>query len=92
MIDAIELLRQASEMCFKSGYERGTVECLNMIVRACSNANDLALVRACYKMLVNVYIYFRQFHNAIRALDRQKDLALDYDDNQALVLIYFKMA
>ncbi len=58
-LDSMELLRQASELCFISGYERGTVECLNMVIRSCSNANDLNLVKSVYKLQVTVYIQFR---------------------------------
>ena len=43
-------------------------------------------------MLVKVYIQFRQFENAIKALDRLKDLAKDINDYNLLAEIYNKIA
>ena len=52
----MELLRHASEICYVSGYERGTVECLNMIIRSCCNSNDLNIARSVYNLLCIVFI------------------------------------
>ena len=75
-------------MCFIAGYEKGTIECLNMIVRCCCNVQDIPLVAKFLKFQVSIYFQFRQFENAIRALERLKDIAEDTDDFDSLVDIY----
>jgi hypothetical protein len=58
-LETVDLLRHAAQICFMSGYERGTVECLNMMIRCCCNSNDLCIVRLVYRILVSVYNQFR---------------------------------
>lgn len=79
-VESLELLLQTCSMCYISGYEKGTVECLNMMVRSCCNVQDLPLMTKLYKIQVGVYTQFRQFENAILTLERLKDIAEDTDD------------
>ena len=43
-VETLELLLKACQMCFISGYEKGTIECINMMVRCCCNTMDIPLV------------------------------------------------
>lgn len=79
-------------MCFQAGFEKGTIESLNMIVRCCCNVQDIPLVSKFLKIQVSIYLQYRQFDNAIRALERLKDIAEDTDDFDELVDIYQKIS
>lgn len=63
-----------------------------MIVRSCCNANDICLVKNVYRLLVSVYFQFRQYDNAILALHKLRDIAVDNDDLQSLIEIYQMIA
>jgi len=39
-LHTLEMLRSVAELCLMAGYERGTIETINMMVRACANVQD----------------------------------------------------
>ena len=55
-IDSMELLLQSALLCFLSAYERGVIECLNNVIRSCSNVQDMFLLKPTYKLLSCCYI------------------------------------
>jgi hypothetical protein len=44
----LELLSLGARLCHETGYDRGAVECLNMFIRACSNVQDMRMMRYAY--------------------------------------------
>lgn len=91
-LDTLEQLRSASQTCFTRGYERGAVECVNMMIRSCCNANDLHFLLKVYKLICAIYIQLRQYENAIKALEKIRDLAVETDDYAECVETYQTIA
>lgn len=91
-IEAMELLVQASMMCFLSAYERGTIECLNMVIRSCSNVQDMYILKPVYRLLSQCYIQFREWDQGIQCLERFRDITEDQNEFTTMIEIYQMMA
>lgn len=91
-IHTMEMLRNTAELCFQAGYERGTVETLNMMVRACANVQDYQLIKPIYRLHAFCYAHFKQVELAIHAFERLKDIAEDSSDHTLMLQTWHGMA
>ena len=86
------MLSLGAHLCHEAGYERGAVACLNMFIRACSNAQDMRMMTYAYHLISGIYILSGKHQYAIIALMKCKDLAEDLLDYKAIVQINFDLS
>ena len=88
----MELLFQTASFCFKADYQRGCLECFNALIRCCTNAHDINILKLVYQLQSDCYIQFRDLHLAISCLERYKDLITDEGDYEKSIYIYRNLA
>jgi hypothetical protein len=59
-LQTMEMMRKVAELCFLAGYERGTIETLNMMIRSCANVQDFQLIKPIYRVQAYAFAHFRQ--------------------------------
>jgi hypothetical protein len=91
-LNTLDMLREAANICFSAGFERGVIETLNMMIRACVNVSDLHLIKGVYKLQAACYAHFRQEEMAFQALEKLKDLSEDASDYHTLLYVWQGMA
>jgi hypothetical protein len=84
-LKAICLLKDTALLCMKAGYERGTIETINMMVRMCMNTQELCLIRPVYWLLIGALMLFKQFTYTVDALEKLKDICEETFDVQSLI-------
>ena len=57
-LETAELLVQTALYCFKSDYRRGCLECCNALVRCCTNAHDIPVLKMAYSLMSDCYMQF----------------------------------
>ena len=83
-LETLNMLLAAARTCFTSQYERGAIECLNMMARCAMNSADfIGLICVC-RVLAQVYISQKDYKSAITALENQLDLTLESCDYKHL--------
>ena len=74
-LEAIEIFRQASVKSFKNKYKKGSVDAMNMIIRACLIIPDVFLLKSALKMLGYLYIFFNKMKFAVSCFEKLRDVA-----------------
>jgi len=74
-LEAIEIFRQAAVKSFKNKYKKGSVDALNMIIRACLIIPDVFLLKSALKMLGFLYIFFKKMKFAVSCFEKLRDVA-----------------
>ena len=64
-LKALNLMNDTALLCMKSGYERGTIETINMMIRMCMNVQELCLIRSIYRLLIGSLMLFKQYQFAV---------------------------
>jgi len=62
-----------------------------MFIRACSNAQDLNMMRVGYRLLIDCLVLYRQFNFAITALHCYMDLVEDAQEMHLMPNIWYEI-
>ncbi|CDW91079.1 histidine acid phosphatase family protein [Stylonychia lemnae] len=88
-LEAIEIFRQAAVKSFKNKYKKGSVDALNMVIRASLIIPDVYLLKSSLKMLGFLYIFFNKMKFAVSCFEKLRDVA-DEDQDFTYVMFAYK--
>eukprot|EP00347_Sterkiella_histriomuscorum_P011790 403371089 len=85
-IESIEIFRQAALKSFKNKYKKGSVDAINMIIRACLIIPDVFLLKSSLKLLGFLYIFLNKMKFAVSCFEKLRDVA---DEDQDFISVMF---